>query len=59
MKPLEVIHKDLCRPTRTQCLKGEKHFMFLIDDYSRVTWVTIQKKKAKAFDKFSESKSLV
>jgi hypothetical protein len=44
-KPLELIQKDLCGETRTQTLKGESYFMFLIDDYTRMTWVTFCKEK--------------
>lgn len=39
-RPLELIHTDLCGPTRTIGLNGERYFMFLIDDYSKATWVT-------------------
>jgi hypothetical protein len=42
-KPLELIHIDICGPTRTQSLQGEKYFMLFIDDYSRMTWVTFLK----------------
>jgi transposase InsO family protein len=59
MKPLELVHTDLCGPTRTQSLQGEKYFMFLIDDYSRMTWVTFLKEKYEAFEKFKEFKALV
>lgn len=31
---------NLCGPTRTSVLNGERYFMLLIDDYSRMTWVT-------------------
>jgi hypothetical protein len=41
--PLELVHIDLYGPTRTQILKGEIYFMLLIDDYIRMTWVTILK----------------
>lgn len=39
-KPLELIHIDLCEPTRKIRLNGEMYFMFLIDNFSRMTWVT-------------------
>jgi hypothetical protein len=35
-KPLELIHTELCGPTRTKILQGENYFMLLIDDYSRM-----------------------
>jgi hypothetical protein len=34
--PLEIVHNDLVGPTTTKGLKGEKHFMLLVDDYSRM-----------------------
>ena len=35
--PLEIIHTDLCGPMRTKILQGYHYFMFLIDDYTRMT----------------------
>ena len=42
-QPLLIIHIDLCGPTRTKRFQGEHYFMFLIDDYKRMTWVTFLK----------------
>jgi hypothetical protein len=58
-KPLERVHIDLCGPTRTQSLQGENYFMLLIDDYTRMTWVSFRKNKSKAFEKFKAFKALV
>ena len=59
-KPLELVHIDLHGPKRTQNLKGESYFMFLIDDYTRMTWVTFLKEKSeKKNEKFEAFKSLV
>jgi hypothetical protein len=33
--------------------------MLLIDDYSRMTWVTFLKEKSEAFEKFKAFKALV
>jgi len=44
---LELVHKDLCGPTRIRSLQGDTYFMFLIDDYSKMTWVTILNIKLK------------
>ena len=41
--PLEIVYTDLCGPTRTKILQGEYYFMLLIDDYTRMTWVTFLK----------------
>jgi hypothetical protein len=58
-KPLEIVHTDICGPTRTQSLQGENYFMLFIDDYSIMTWVTFLKEKYESFDKFKEFKALV
>jgi hypothetical protein len=56
---LELVHTDLCGPTRTETLKGESYFMFLINDYTRMTWITFLKEKSEAFEKFKAFKDLV
>ena len=43
--PLEIVHTDLCGPTRTKILQGEYYFMLLIGDYTWMTWVTFLKEK--------------
>jgi hypothetical protein len=58
-KPLELVHTDLCGPTRTKSLQGEKYFMLLIDDYTRMTWVSFLRNKSEAFEKFKSFKALV
>ena len=58
-KPLELIHTDLCGPTRTKSLQGESYFMLFIDDFSRMTWVYFLKEKYEAFRKFKVFKNLV
>lgn len=45
MKPLELIHTDLCGPTRTASMHGERYFMLLIDDYSRMTWLLLRNQR--------------
>jgi len=35
-KPLEIIHVDLCGPTRTSTLQGERYFALFVDDYTRM-----------------------
>ena len=56
--PLEIIHTYLCGPTRTKILQGDHYFMFLIDDYTRVTWVAFLKEKSEAFEKFKIFKAM-
>ena len=58
-KPLELVHTDLCGPTRTKSLQGESYFMLFIDDFTRMCWVTFLKEKSEAFQKFKAFKILV
>ena len=39
-RPLELVCTDLCGPTKTASLNGEKYFMLFIDDYLRMVSVT-------------------
>lgn len=56
---MELVHIDLCGPTRTQSINGEKYFMLFIDDYTRMVWVTFLKHKSEAFEKFKISRKIV
>jgi hypothetical protein len=38
-KPPEIVHIDLVGTTTTKGLKGERYFMLLVDDYTRMTAV--------------------
>ena len=58
-RTLELVHTDLCGPTRSKGLNGEEYFMVLIDDFTRMTWVFLLKKKSKAFGYFKIFKELV
>ncbi|XP_043717711.1 uncharacterized protein LOC122665624 [Telopea speciosissima] len=58
-KPLDLIHTDLCGPMRTQAIGGEKYFMLLIDEYSRMTWVFFLKDKIEALHCLKMFKKMV
>lgn len=49
---LDLVHTDLCGPTRTRGFQGDICFMLLIDDYSRMMWVTFFRERSKTFEKF-------
>jgi hypothetical protein len=49
-RPLEIMHTNLVGPTRTKGLKGEKYFMLLVDDYTRMTAVLFLRNKSKEFE---------
>ena len=53
-KPLQLVHLDLCGPSRKEGTSKEKYFMLVIDDYSRLTWVAFLKEKSEAFAKFTQ-----
>jgi transposase InsO family protein len=58
-KPLEIVHIDLVGPTTTKGLKGERYFMLLVDDYTRMTAVFFLKNKSEAFENFKIYKEMV
>jgi hypothetical protein len=58
-RPLEIVHTNLFGPTTTKGLKGERYFMLLIDDYTRMTAVCFLKNKSEAFEKFKIYKEMV
>jgi hypothetical protein len=58
-KPLEIVHSDLVGPTTTKCLKGERYFMLLVDDYTRMTVVLFLKNTSEAFENFKIYKEMV
>jgi transposase InsO family protein len=58
-RPLEIVHTDLVGPTKTKGLKGEKYFMLLVDDYTRMTAVCFLKNKVEAFENFKIYKEMV
>lgn len=49
---LDLVHTDLGGPTRVRSMQGDIYFMFLIDDYSKMIWVTFLKEKSEALEKF-------
>jgi hypothetical protein len=51
-RPLEIVHTDLVGPTTTKGLKGEKYFMLLVDDYTRMTAVCFLKNNLETFENF-------
>jgi hypothetical protein len=57
-KPLQLVHMDLCVPSRKEGIGKENYFMLIIDDYSRLTWVSFLKEKFEAFEKFKVLKAL-
>ena len=58
-KPLQLVHMDPCGPSRKEGTRGETYFMLVINDYSRLTWVSFLKEKYEALEKFKMFKALI
>ena len=58
-KPLELVHTDLCGPSRKKSPRGEEYFTLFIDDFSRMCWIGLLKHKDEAFENFQAYKALV
>ena len=57
--PLELVHSDICGPTRTPSLGNKRYFLLFVDDYTRMIWIYFLDKKSEAFTKFLHFKALV
>jgi len=51
-QPLELLHVDLCGPTRITSRGGKKYVFVILDDYSRFTWTLLLALKDELFKKF-------
>ncbi|XP_074327045.1 uncharacterized protein LOC141664984 [Apium graveolens] len=58
-KVLELIHGDICGPITPSTHAGNRYFMLLVDDYSRIMWVYLLKIKDEAFEAFKRFKAKV
>ncbi|KAI3518152.1 hypothetical protein L1887_06594 [Cichorium endivia] len=58
-KKLELIHGDLCGPVTPPTPSGNRYFMLIVDDFSRVMWVYLLKSKDEAFQAFKNFRSKV
>ena len=56
---LELIHLDLCGPISPPTPAGNRYFMLLVDDFSRMMWVYMLKTKDEALHYFKKFKLLV
>ena len=54
---LELVHNDVFRPMKVPSLG--KSMCYVIDDFSRNTWIYFLKKKSEVFDRCKEFKALV
>jgi len=58
-KPLKLVHTNICGLMTTKGIDGEQYHMVLVDDYIRMTWSCLLKKKSEAFECFRIFKELV
>jgi hypothetical protein len=58
-RPLEIVHNDLVGPNTTKGLKGEKYFMILVDDYTRMIAFFFLRNKSESFENFKIYKEIV
>jgi hypothetical protein len=58
-RPLEIVHTNLCGPTRTKGLNSKQYFMVLFDYYTKMIAISFLKKKSRAFEDFKIYKEMV
>jgi len=58
-KPLELVHTDVCGPSRKRSPQGEEYFILFINNFSRMCWIGLLKHKDEVFKKFKAFKALV
>lgn len=52
LSTLDLVNADLHILTKTRSIQGEKYFMLLINDYSRMSWVVFLGEKLEVLEKF-------
>lgn len=58
-KKLEVIFSDVCGPFEVKSLGRNNYFASFIDEYTRMTWVYLIKKKSEVFETFKSFKVII
>lgn len=53
-RALELVQGDLCGPITSSTTAGNRYFILLVDDYTRVMWVYVLKNKSDAFGVFKK-----
>lgn len=49
---------EICGPSRKKSPRGECYFVLVIDDFSRLKWISFLRDKSNAFEKFMVFKAL-
>lgn len=58
-KPLQLVYANLCVPTRNETPSGEIYFILVIDNYTRLMWVSFLKEKYEVFKNLKIFKVMV
>jgi transposase InsO family protein len=53
---LGVVHSDVCGPFPEPSLGGNRYFVSFVDEFTRMTWVTLIKFKTEVFTEFQKFK---
>ena len=56
---LELVHGDLCGPISPTTMAGNKYFLLLVDDFSRVMWIYMLGSKDEALGAFQKFRAQV
>lgn len=56
---LQRVHMDICGPMHVRSMGGNKFFLLLVDDYTRMTWVYFLQSKSEAFECFLKFQAAV
>lgn len=56
---LELVHADLCGPLTPATLAGNKYFLLLVDDFSKMMWLYMLANKDEAMGAFKKFRILV
>ena len=56
---LEIVHTNLSGPTKIRWFYGERYFMIIVHDFTRMMWIAFLKEKSEAFEKFKLFKNRV
>lgn len=57
--PLELVHMDLMGPVKPATKGGNEYALVMVDDFSRMSWVRLLKRKSDAFSTFGTWARLV
>ncbi len=55
----EIIHSDVCGPIFPTTHGGNKYFVSFIDDYTRMSWVFMMRKKSEVVEKFKQFQKML